>query len=75
MGLCTTIVLSGVSSALSSIVEHCSGMDWLLHMSTLKLPWLDFSGKKFWREIRLLGVRAHIHHHSKREEYSIRSQA
>ncbi len=46
MDLGTTIILSGVSSALSSIVEHCSGMDWVLHMSTLKLPWLDFSGKK-----------------------------
>ena len=45
----TTMVLSGVSSTLSSVVEHCSGVDWLLHMSMLKLPWLDFSGKKFCR--------------------------
>ena len=29
MGLDTTIVMSDVSSALSSIVEHCSDVDWL----------------------------------------------
>ena len=31
MSLGTTIVMSDVSSALSSIVEHCSEVDWLLH--------------------------------------------
>ena len=71
MDLGTTTVLIGVSLVLSSIVQHCGVMGWLLHMSTLKLPWLDFSGKKFWREIRLLGVRAQIHSHGKREDSMI----
>ena len=66
MDLGTTIVLSSVSSALSSVVEHCSGMDWLLHMSMLKLPWLYFAAKQFWRQITLL--RAQIQHHNKRED-------
>lgn len=32
-------------------------MNWLLHMSTLKLPWLDFAGEKFWREDKIAKVR------------------